>query len=217
MNKICGIYSITSPSGRVYIGSSIEIEQRWRHHRNALKRGTHTNRLLQNVFNKHGELTFAIVELCDAADLPTREQFHIDAQARSLNLAADVSAHMRGRKVPAETRAKMRAAALARGISAETRAKMQGPRKVTEAMLAHVEALAHAARGKVRGAMTDAQRAKISKAKAAGSSGYKGVSRHGKNWRARVTMRNARQDIGTYKTVDLAYAVRLVWLASGAA
>lgn len=29
MDKNCGIYKITSPSGKIYIGQSIDIKRRW--------------------------------------------------------------------------------------------------------------------------------------------------------------------------------------------
>ena len=34
MNKICGIYKITSPSNKIYIGQSININNRIVHYRN---------------------------------------------------------------------------------------------------------------------------------------------------------------------------------------
>lgn len=45
-----GIYKITSPSGRIYIGLSYNIEQRWRAHRSGASR-CHT---LKNSFKKYG-------------------------------------------------------------------------------------------------------------------------------------------------------------------
>lgn len=33
MEKICGIYKITNPKGKVYIGQSIHIYERWRHYK----------------------------------------------------------------------------------------------------------------------------------------------------------------------------------------
>ena len=35
MNKICGIYKITSPTGKIYIGQSVDIKKRWNHHKYA--------------------------------------------------------------------------------------------------------------------------------------------------------------------------------------
>ena len=48
-----GIYKITNlTNGMVYIGSSINIEIRLKHHFRELKNNRHKNRHLQNAFNK---------------------------------------------------------------------------------------------------------------------------------------------------------------------
>lgn len=44
-----GIYKITSPSGKIYIGQSWDIQRRWKFH----KRGKEKT-YLQNSFNKYG-------------------------------------------------------------------------------------------------------------------------------------------------------------------
>lgn len=48
--SVIGIYKITSPSGRVYIGQSWDIKRRWRYHKND-RRG---NGLLQRSIRKYG-------------------------------------------------------------------------------------------------------------------------------------------------------------------
>ena len=51
-----GIYRITSLiNGKFYIGSSINIEVRWKRHLNDLKRGYHGNIYLQRIYDKYGE------------------------------------------------------------------------------------------------------------------------------------------------------------------
>lgn len=50
-NSVVGIYSITSPSGRIYIGQSWDIKQRWFGHKKISKRGCP---LLNNSFKKYG-------------------------------------------------------------------------------------------------------------------------------------------------------------------
>ena len=85
-----GIYSITSPSGRVYIGRSINIEKRfysyqtgWKH----IKR----QRKLYSSFKKYGieNHIFKIVEECSLDILDEREIFYIDlfeATLKGLNI-----------------------------------------------------------------------------------------------------------------------------------
>ena len=53
--KISGVYSISSfcKSGRVYIGSSVSIYDRWDNHKSLLKLNKHNNLKLQSHFNKY--------------------------------------------------------------------------------------------------------------------------------------------------------------------
>jgi group I intron endonuclease len=73
MKKI-GIYKITSPSGKVYIGQSIDIEKR-KFIYSKLHCKTQTQ--LYNSLNKHGweNHIFETIELCDESKLLEREIF----------------------------------------------------------------------------------------------------------------------------------------------
>ena len=57
-----GIYKITSPSGKIYIGQSTNIETRWKRHKYYFKHST--NRKIKNSFNKYGLVNnvFKIIE-----------------------------------------------------------------------------------------------------------------------------------------------------------
>lgn len=76
-----GIYYIKGPNGRCYVGQSLNIPVRWRHHRNVLRRGIHRNEKLQHAWNKHGEtcFTFAVILICAIHDLDFYEQRAINA------------------------------------------------------------------------------------------------------------------------------------------
>jgi len=77
MNKICGIYKITSPSNSVYIGQSIDIFLRWHHY----KLGRSTKQiLLHNSFKKYGvdNHKFEIVEKCPRELLNEKEKYYVD-------------------------------------------------------------------------------------------------------------------------------------------
>jgi group I intron endonuclease len=52
MEKVIGIYKITSPSGKVYIGQSWNIIQRWKAYRSSQN---NKQRLLYNSFDKYGK------------------------------------------------------------------------------------------------------------------------------------------------------------------
>ena len=81
------IYKIEINDG-VYIGSATNIYQRKHRHLHDLKNNKHTNKKLQNKFNKYGEcsLVFSVLEYCDKTKLIDKEQFYIDKLNPSLNI-----------------------------------------------------------------------------------------------------------------------------------
>lgn len=60
-SAIYGIRHIAS--GRIYVGSAVRTNARWRHHRSQLQRGTHHSRYLQAAWNKYGAEAFGFVVL----------------------------------------------------------------------------------------------------------------------------------------------------------
>lgn len=77
-----GIYKITcTANGKLYVGSSVNIQRRWFDHRVGLRRGVHHNLHLQNAWNKYGEqsFTFEIIELVMPWSIIDREQYWLDA------------------------------------------------------------------------------------------------------------------------------------------
>lgn len=78
--KICGIYEIKNKTnGKIYIGLSESIYDRWRSHRNMLNRNCHFNIFLQRAWNKYGEenFEFNIVEKCLKKELSNKEISYI--------------------------------------------------------------------------------------------------------------------------------------------
>jgi group I intron endonuclease len=76
-----GVYRIVSPSGKCYVGSSIDMAARFRTHRYDLRRGRHHARALQAAAAKYGvhALRFEpIVCALDKKSLVALEQFLID-------------------------------------------------------------------------------------------------------------------------------------------
>lgn len=76
MRKICGIYKITSPTGKIYIGQSVDIINRFRHYKlGHLKQQVK----LFHSLNKHGfeSHKFEILEECFREDLNEKEIFYI--------------------------------------------------------------------------------------------------------------------------------------------
>lgn len=93
-----GIYKITSPSNRVYIGQSIDIERRFRHYK---KLACKEQVKIYNSFLKYGvdAHIFEVLELCDTEDLNNRERYYqdlYDSVANGLNLLYVKSEHFNG-------------------------------------------------------------------------------------------------------------------------
>jgi len=78
--KICGIYSIENLiTGKIYVGKSENIKERFAKHKNALINNYHYNKHLQRSWNKYGEdnFKFNIVEICSNDILSDKEKFYI--------------------------------------------------------------------------------------------------------------------------------------------
>ena len=79
--KESGIYAITGPNDKVYIGSSINVHKRWTIHKNQLRNNKHHSAHLQRAWNKYGEdaFEFSMLEyITDKTLLINREQFYLD-------------------------------------------------------------------------------------------------------------------------------------------
>jgi len=77
-----GIYKITNSlnTSKIYIGSSKDVDRRFRQHINLLKRGVHDNKKLQYAVNKYGidNFVFECIEECTEELLIEREQYFMD-------------------------------------------------------------------------------------------------------------------------------------------
>lgn len=81
-----GIYKITSPSNKIYIGQSIDIKTRWYKHR-----VSKSKTFLYNSFKKYGagNHVFEVIEECDINLLNERERYwqdYYDVLNNGLNL-----------------------------------------------------------------------------------------------------------------------------------
>lgn len=75
-----GIYKIESKqTSQVYIGSSLNVEQRIRSHQSLLQRGKHENERLQQHWNLYGadDMEFSVVEYIEEDLLSIRESYFI--------------------------------------------------------------------------------------------------------------------------------------------
>lgn len=153
--KLMGIYAIWNiVTGRKYIGSSVNIRERYTEHRRLLRKGTHHNPHLQRAWNKHGADSFKIevVQVVGvASDLCRVEQFYLNTEDSLYNTApfaerptnlgkphseetkAKIGAankkRLTGRKLSPESIAKRTASVLGQKRSPETRARISAANK----------------------------------------------------------------------------------------
>jgi group I intron endonuclease len=76
-----GVYQILcKPTGKFYIGSTVNLRGRWSGHCCSLRRGNHQNIFLQRAWDKYGAacFEFSVLELVDVSCLLTAEQAWID-------------------------------------------------------------------------------------------------------------------------------------------
>lgn len=134
--KMSGIYKITCTiNGRIYIGSSKNILNRWWSHKTELNNKSHRNIHLQRAWNKHGEQSFIIevVELVMTSILLEREQYWLDKLKpfgkNGFNIAQNAERPTLGIKLSNEHRAKISAAQKGRKHSAEVIEKRAAKRR----------------------------------------------------------------------------------------
>lgn len=74
MSRICGIYKITSPTGKVYVGQSVDIHRRIMQHKKMYNKDCPA---LYRSMKKHGveNHIFEIIEQCQITELNDRERF----------------------------------------------------------------------------------------------------------------------------------------------
>lgn len=83
----CGVYTITSPSGKCYVGSAWHLAGRKKQHFTALKHGKHGNRILQAAWNKYGnQLIFKPIIICSKENALMYEQIAMEALKPAYNL-----------------------------------------------------------------------------------------------------------------------------------
>lgn len=236
---VSGVYLILTPSGRYYVGSSVDVKKRWSTHRRELRKGAHGNIGLQRAANKYGldKLQFVIIDICEKHETYAREQVWIDraAKRRLLNrymTATGAEPGVARRPHSAETKQKIRTAQLGkthsptqlaanqaasrgRPMHAATRAalvaKLTGVAKSPE----HRAKIGAGLKGRAR---TEAHRinmsnARIGKVTARNTSGYCGVMAlpNGK-WQAGVRLRGKAYYLGLHASAELASEFRELFL-----
>lgn len=89
---VSGVYAIWNTlTGKMYVGSAVDIASRWKGHIKALKAGK-SNRKLQHSWDKYGPAVFRfmVLERCDKDDLLDVEQWWIDRERSSTQIGYNV-------------------------------------------------------------------------------------------------------------------------------
>jgi hypothetical protein len=76
-----GVYQILCiPTGKIYIGSTVDLRKRWNSHRRSLHQNKHPNIYLQRAWDRYGEANFmfSVLELVDTSELLRTEQAWLD-------------------------------------------------------------------------------------------------------------------------------------------
>jgi group I intron endonuclease len=126
MNYNTGIYIITNAiNNSCYIGSAINIKQRWALHKSDLKLNKHHSQHLQNAYNKYkpDNFEYSILIYCSKEDLLFYEQRAINTYKPAYNICK-VAGSQLGRKHTEETKAKIATATLGRVCSKEAKIKL---------------------------------------------------------------------------------------------
>lgn len=130
-DALCGVYKIANNiNGKVYIGQSVNIKNRWKDHINALNRGDSNCTLLQRAWNKYHQenFSFEILELCSEDMLDEIEIKYIDVydavnNGYNIELGGNKNKHL-----SKETKQKIRESHLGKTVSDEVRRKMSESR-----------------------------------------------------------------------------------------
>lgn len=105
-----GVYTITSPSGKQYVGSAVNLHRRWSLHRASLSAGSHHNRPLLAAATKYGvdALAFTKVFECAASEVLAYEQAFIDGLKPAYNTNPTAGSRLGAKHTP-EARSKISA------------------------------------------------------------------------------------------------------------
>ena len=107
-HHISGIYQIKcKTNNKIYIGSSVNIKQRWKYHKWQLRAGKHDAKYMQNCWNKYGQdfIEFEVLLVCKPEQVLMYEQTYLDYYKPAFNTQIVVGSNL-GLKFSEETKRK---------------------------------------------------------------------------------------------------------------
>lgn len=138
---VSGVYCIQNiATKRKYIGSSVDVYNRYKQHVRSLKLNTHHSAYLQRSWNKYGPQCFEIfvLERCDATSLLQREQFWLDEISTKYNTSPTAGTRT-GVRNTLVTNERISAAIRAKWADPVFRAAAKAGMKGAKKRLRHVE------------------------------------------------------------------------------
>lgn len=171
MSKQSGVYKIVcKANGKVYVGSSDNVNKRWGTHQRLLALSQHPNIHLQHAWDLHGKVRFEfeLVEACPVDTLREREQYWIEqlhaCDARfGLNISLDATAPMTGRKHSKETLVHLAEVHVGLKHTEESKAKISAALRGKKKSPEHVEKLRQLFMGRKASAETRRKLSEIHK------------------------------------------------------
>lgn len=118
-----GVYEIRNiRTGDCYIGSSVNLDRRWKLHKQEFRRAQHHNRHLQSAWDKYGAdaFVFTVLLLCPPSDLLLREQELLDSMSPEYNICQTAGSCL-GRVPSDEHRAALSRARIGRIVAPFTK------------------------------------------------------------------------------------------------
>lgn len=188
-----GIYEIVNlhdGKATAYVGSSVDIRQRWQQHCAALRGGRHRNAHLQHAWDKYGEgaFSFCVLEqVANGGDLREREQYFLDRAFEvgdTYNIARDASTPMLGQPLSEEHKRKLSESLRGQApwnkgragvISEETRRKMSEGNRGRRHTEEHKRKISEANKGKKHSEKAKRKVSKANKGKIPWNKGKTGI------------------------------------------
>ena len=144
-----GLYQI-SIGDYFYFGQSQDLKTRKSQHLHHLKKGTHRNPLMQNVYSKYQEFDFKEVLHCPVEELNQQEQRLLDSfwgTEGCMNISKCAEAPQRGLKRSEESKKKMSEAHKGKHHSEETKRKLSEAHKGKKKSEEHKRKLSESRQG----------------------------------------------------------------------
>lgn len=125
-----GIYKLVNLiNNKIYIGSAVNLRQRFKMHKRDILKNKHCNTYLSRSISKYGieNFMFEVIEFPDKENLIQREQYYIDTLKPEYNLCK-IAGSAFGRICKPETREQISKSNTGKKHSKETREKMRDSR-----------------------------------------------------------------------------------------